>query len=186
MVSEDRHSAGGGAAGPASARDAGASVRAVGSDRQARFGDVDLDEKSKAIIEALQHDGRRPYAEIGREVGLSETAVRQRVARLVENGTMQIVAVTNPLQLGFQRQAMIGVSATGDLRETARALEGLPQVDYIVLTAGRHDLLVEVVCADDDELLDVLGRVRALPHVQRTETMTYLKVWDQVYNWGTR
>ncbi|GAA4511044.1 Lrp/AsnC family transcriptional regulator [Brevibacterium yomogidense] len=185
-MSDNGQGAGGRPGGPAELRAAGSPVRAVGSDRHARFGDVDLDEKSKAIIEVLQHDGRRPYAEIGREVGLSETAVRQRVARLVENGTMQIVAVTNPLQLGFQRQAMIGVTATGDLRETARALEELPQVDYIVLTAGRHDLLVEVVCADDDELLDVLGSVRALPHVQRTETMTYLKVWDQIYNWGTR
>lgn len=157
-----------------------------GSAAGARFGDVDLDDKSKAIIEALQHDGRRSYADIGRDVGLSETAVRQRVTRLVENGTMQIVAVTNPLQLGFQRQAMIGVSATGELRETAAALQELPQVDYIIITAGRYDLLVEVVCADDEELLDVLGQVRALPHVQRTETMTYLKLWDQIYNWGTR
>ena len=157
-----------------------------GSTAGARFGEVDLDDRSKAIIEALQHDGRRSYADIGRDVGLSETAVRQRVTRLVESGTMQIVAVTNPLQLGFQRQAMVGVSATGELRENAAALQELPQVDYIILTAGRYDLLVEVVCADDDELLDVLGRMRALPHVQRTETMTYLKLWDQIYNWGTR
>lgn len=157
-----------------------------GATHAARFGDVDLDDKSKAIIEALQHDGRRSYADIGRDVGLSETAVRQRVTRLVENGTMQIVAVTNPLQLGFQRQAMIGLSVSGDLTTAAAALEDLPQVDYIIITAGTFDLLVEVVCADDDELLALLNDLRALPQVQRTETMTYLKLWDQIYNWGTR
>ncbi|SMY11478.1 Lrp/AsnC family transcriptional regulator [Brevibacterium jeotgali] len=157
-----------------------------GSTAGARFGDVDLDDKSKAIIEALQHDGRRSYADIGRDVGLSETAVRQRVTRLVENGTMQIVAVTNPLQLGFQRQAMIGLSVSGDLTTAAASLEDLPQVDYIIITAGTFDLLVEVVCADDDELLALLNDIRALPQVERTETMTYLKLWDQIYNWGTR
>lgn len=157
-----------------------------GATSAARFGDVDLDDKSKAIIEALQHDGRRSYADIGRDVGLSETAVRQRVTRLVENGTMQIVAVTNPLQLGFQRQAMIGLSVSGDLTTAAASLEALPQVDYIIITAGTFDLLVEVVCADDDELLALLNEIRALPQVQRTETMTYLKLWDQIYNWGTR
>lgn len=147
---------------------------------------MDLDDKSKAIIEALQHDGRRSYADIGRDIGLSETAVRQRVTRLVENGTMQIVAVTNPLQLGFQRQAMIGLSVSGDLTTAAAALEDLPQVAYIIITAGTFDLLVEVVCADDDELLALLNDIRAIPQVQRTETMTYLKLWDQIYNWGTR
>ena len=157
-----------------------------GASSSARYGDVDLDDKSKAIIEALQHDGRRSYADIGRDVGLSETAVRQRVTRLVENGTMQIVAVTNPLQLGFQRQAMIGLSVSGDLTTAAAALEDLPQVDYIIITAGTFDLLVEVVCEDDDELLALLNNIRALPQVQRTETMTYLKLWDQIYNWGTR
>ncbi len=157
-----------------------------GASSSARYGDVDLDDKSKAIIEALQHDGRRSYADIGRDVGLSETAVRQRVTRLVENGTMQIVAVTNPLQLGFQRQAMIGLSVSGDLTTAAAALEDLPQVDYIIITAGTFDLLVEVVCEDDDELLALLNDIRALPQVQRTETMTYLKLWDQIYNWGTR
>lgn len=157
-----------------------------GATASGRFGDVDLDDKSKAIIEALQHDGRRSYADIGRDIGLSETAVRQRVTRLVENGTMQIVAVTNPLQLGFQRQAMIGLSVSGDLTTAAAALEDLPQVAYIIITAGTFDLLVEVVCADDDELLALLNDIRAIPQVQRTETMTYLKLWDQIYNWGTR
>lgn len=154
--------------------------------RRLRGPDPALDEKSKGIIEALQVDGRRSYADIGKEVGLSEAAVRQRVAKLQESGTMQIVAVTNPLQLGFQRQAMIGLAVTGDLTPVADELCRLPQVDYVVAAAGAHDVLVEVVCEDDDELLALLNTIREIPQVVRTETMTYLRLWDQRYNWGTR
>lgn len=156
------------------------------ADARLRSHDLQLDERSKAIIEALQHDGRRSYADIAKEVGLSEAAVRQRVAKLVENGTMQIVAVTNPMQLGFQRQAMLGLQVTGDLAPLADEICGMEQVDYVVAAAGTYDLLVEVVCEDDEELLALLGRIRTLPQVLRTEVMTYLKLWDQRYNWGTR
>lgn len=148
--------------------------------------ELELDSKSKAIIEALQQDGRRSYAEIGREVGLSEAAVRQRAAKLIAAGVMQIVAVTSPMQLGFKRQAMIGVRVHGDITETAEALSKLPQVDYTVVTAGTYDILIEVVCADDDELLETLQQLRAFKSIQSTETMMYLKLWDQKYNWGTR
>ena len=99
---------------------------------------------------------------------------------------MQIVAVTSPLQLGFNRQAMIGVKVSGDITETAEILSQLPQVDYTVVTAGVYDILIEVVCADDDELLGLLRQLRSIEHVESTETMMYLKLWDQKYNWGTR
>src|ERR1700712_1308569 len=112
-----------------------------------------LDETSKAIIEQLQVDGRRSYAEIGKAVGLSEAAVRQRVQKLTETGVMQIVAVTDPLQLGFYRQAMIGLKVTGDTRVVADALAALSAVDYVVLTAGTFDIMVEVVCENDDDLI---------------------------------
>src|SRR5436190_13237155 len=108
-----------------------------------------LDELSKQIIEKLQQDGRRSYAGIGKAVGLSEAAVRQRVQRLIDTGVMQIVAVTDPLQVGFSRQAMIGVRVDGDMTPVADALSGLPEVDYVVITAGSFDLLAEVVCEDD-------------------------------------
>ncbi|MEK6342442.1 MAG: AsnC family transcriptional regulator, partial [Curtobacterium sp.] len=85
-----------------------------------------IDETSKRIIEQLQADGRRPYGEIGKAVGLSEAAVRQRVQKLTETGVMQIVAVTDPLQLGFHRQAMIGIRVSGDTRTVADELERLP------------------------------------------------------------
>ncbi|GAB3252852.1 Lrp/AsnC family transcriptional regulator [Kineosporia babensis] len=146
-----------------------------------------LDETSKQIIEQLQEDGRRPYAAIGKAVGLSEAAVRQRVQRLLDNGVMQIVAVTDPLQVGFTRQAMIGVTVHGEIESVADELSAMTEVDYVVVTAGSFDLLVEVVCEDDDHLLEVVSRrIRALPGVRATETFVYLKLRKQLYNWGTR
>lgn len=146
-----------------------------------------LDDLSKAIIEQLQEDGRRSYAAIGKAVGLSEAAVRQRVQRLTDSGVVQIVAVTDPLQVGFTRQAMIGLRCEGDLEVVADALAALPEVDYVVITAGGFDLLVEVVCEDDDHLLEVLNqKIRGLAGVRSTETFVYLRLRKQLYNWGTR
>jgi len=149
--------------------------------------EVRLDEVAKAIIEHLQEDGRQSYAAIAKSVGLSEAAVRQRVQRMLDSGVMQIVAVTDPLQVGFRRQAMIGIRASGDLIDLGDALTELPDIDYVVTTAGSFDFLVEVVCEDDDHLLDLLSnRIRALPGVTETETFVYLKLNKQHYNWGTR
>ncbi len=146
-----------------------------------------LDDTSKAIIEQLQADGRRSYAEIGKAVGLSEAAVRQRVQKLTESGVIQIVAVTDPMQLGFTRQAMIGVRATGDTTAVAARLASLPGVSYVVLTAGSFDVLAEVVCESDDDLLDLLNRqIRAIDGVLSTETFVYLRLVKQLYDWGTR
>ena len=149
-------------------------------------GGVALDDVSKAIIEQLQQDGRRPYAAIGKAVGLSEAAVRQRVQRLVDGGVIQIVAVTDPLTVGFPRAAMIGIRCEGDMELVADKLEAMPEIDYLVITAGQYDLLVEVVCEDDDQLLEILSRVRSIPSVTVTETFVYLKLRKQTYSWGTR
>jgi Lrp/AsnC family transcriptional regulator, regulator for asnA, asnC and gidA len=149
--------------------------------------DVRLDDVSKAIIEQLQEDGRQSYATIAKRVGLSEAAVRQRVQRMLDAEVMQIVAVTDPLQVGFRRQAMIGIRVDGDLTPVGDALTEMKEVSYVVTTAGSFDLLAEVVCEDDDELLHLLTkRVRTLPGVQSTETFVYLKLNKQHYNWGTR
>ena len=145
-----------------------------------------LDHLSKQIIEQLQQDGRRSYAAIGKAVGLSEAAVRQRVQRLVDVGAMQIVAVTDPMTLGFPRQTMIGIRCNGDLERVASHLVGLDEIDYVVITAGSFDLLIEVVCENDDQLLEILGRVRSIPSVTSTETFVYLKLCKQTYSWGTR
>jgi Lrp/AsnC family transcriptional regulator for asnA, asnC and gidA len=148
---------------------------------------LQLDAVSKAIIEQLQTDGRRSYAEIGKAVGLSEAAVRQRVQKLQDSGVMQVVAVTDPMQLGFYRQAMIGVRVSGDTTRVAEALGALASVDYVVLTAGSFDILAEVVCENDDDLIDLLNkRIRAIEGVASTETFVYLKLFKQFYNWGTR
>lgn len=146
-----------------------------------------LDDVSKRIIEQLQEDGRRSYVTIGKAVGLSEAAVRQRVQRLVESGVMQIVAVTDPLQLGFAREAMVGVKVDGDLTRVTEAMAAMDEITYVVATAGGFDVLAEIVCGNDEDLLDLVnGRIRALPGVRSTETFVYLKLFKQHYNWGTR
>lgn len=146
-----------------------------------------LDEVSRAIIEQLQEDGRRPYAAIGKAVGLSEAAVRQRVQKLVDSGVMQIVAVTDPSRTGFARQAMISISVCGDVEKIAAHLADIDEVDYIVVTAGSVDLMVEVVVTDDAHLLELVNqRIRTIDGVVRTESYLYLKLVKQTYNWGAR
>ena len=146
-----------------------------------------LDDVNKRIIELLQRDGRMSYASMAKIVGLSEAAVRQRVQRLLDTGVMQIVAVTDPLTLGFARQVMVGIKVEGDMRPVAKALSEVPEIDYVVMCAGAYDLLAEMVCTDDDHLLTLLNdRIRAIPGVTATETFVYLKLAKQTYAWGTR
>lgn len=148
---------------------------------------VILDKAGKAIVEQLQTDGRMPYTKIAKAVGLSEAAVRQRVQQMVDDGVMQIVAVTDPLRLGFRRMALIGLKVDGDLRTVADQLTEVPEIDYLVMTAGRFDLLCEVVCEDDDALLNLVNdRIRAVHGVRETESFIYLKLSKQTYTWGTR
>ena len=148
---------------------------------------VALDDVDKRLIEALQQDGRRPYTQLAQEVGLSEAAVRQRVRRLVDTGVTQIVAVTDPMTLGFRRMAMIGVRIEGDVRAVADAISELPEIDYLVIVAGSFDLLVEAVCEDDQDLLALLNdKIRAVAGVSSTDTFTYLKICKETYTWGTR
>jgi Lrp/AsnC family transcriptional regulator for asnA, asnC and gidA len=149
--------------------------------------DPALDDVNKQIIEHLQRDGRMSYAALAKVIGLSEAAVRQRVQRLLDGGLMQIVAVTDPLTLGFARQAMVGVKVNGDLRTVADELAAIPEVDYVVICAGGYDLLVELVCTDDEHLLTMLNdAIRTVPGVTATETFMYLKLAKQTYAWGTR
>ncbi len=172
---------------PLTSNVAGATIVRVTVLRRAERSRATLDEVSKAIIEQLQQDGRRSYASIGKVVGLSEAAVRQRVQRLIDHGVMQVVAVTDPLELGFNRQALIGVRATGDLEPVADALVAMEEVDYVVVAAGSFDILAEVVAESDEHLLDIVSkRIRAIPQVLSTETFVYLKLRKQTYSWGVR
>lgn len=146
-----------------------------------------VDSISRRIISQLQSDGRRPYATVGKAVGLSEAAVRQRVQKLIDGGVMQIVAVTDPMQLGFARQAMVAISASGDVEAIAEQLAVIDEVDYLVVTAGSFDLLAEVVVADDAHLLELVNhRIRSIAGVTRTESFLYLRLAKQTYNWGSK
>jgi Lrp/AsnC family transcriptional regulator, regulator for asnA, asnC and gidA len=146
-----------------------------------------LDDISKRIVELLQEDGRRPYAEIAREVGLSEAAARQRVQRMTEAGIIQIVAVTDPMQLGFHRMSMIGIRVSGDPRAIAEELTTIPELAYVVITLGTFDILVEAVCENDEHLIDLIATpIRTIPGVAHTESMLYAGLYKDLYNWGTR
>jgi Lrp/AsnC family transcriptional regulator for asnA, asnC and gidA len=146
-----------------------------------------LDPVAKAIIEQLQEDGRRSYAAIARAVGLSEAATRQRVQRLIDEGVVQIAAVTDAASIGFHRMALLGVKVEGDTRQVADKLASLKEAEYVVICAGQFDLLVELICEDDEHLLRTVDeRVRTIPGVRNTETFVYLKVVKETYQWGTR
>ena len=144
-----------------------------------------LDATAKRIIELLQDDGRMSYSAIAKEVGLSEAAVRHRIQKLREGGVVQIVAVTDPIQMGFARQAMIGIKTTGNVQGVAAELAAMDEIDYIVITTGRFDILGEFVAENDEDLLEIVAtRVSAIDQVLTTETFVYLRLVKQTYAWG--
>ncbi len=145
-----------------------------------------LDDTDKEIIALLQDDGRMPFSTLGPKVGLSPAAVRQRVLHLIDQGVMQIVAVTDPMTLGFTVQAMAGIKVEGDLEEAARAISAIDAVDYVVIVAGRFDILVEVVAENMNRLIETMNRVRSIETIASTEIFTYLRLEKQTYDWGTR
>ena len=148
----------------------------------------EISDLDKRIIEHLQEDGRRPFTQIAAELGVSEAAVRARTNRMVERGILQIVGVTDPLKLGFHQQALIGIRCERDrLIEVAEAVADFPEVDYVVITAGTYDLLIETVCEDNNALLTFLAeRLRRIEGIRETETFVYLRMVKQTYQWGTR
>ena len=145
-----------------------------------------IDAFDKRIIEALQADGRRPYTRLARELGISEAAVRARVRKLTEARVIDVVAVTNPLMLGFDTMAIIGVQTDSSLQAIADEVAGWDEVSYLVISAGSFDLLVEVVCTDKRHLLELIGRLRDVEGVRSTETFMYLELHKQTFQWGTR
>ena len=145
-----------------------------------------IDAVDKRIIEALQTDGRRPYTRLARDLGISEAAVRARVRKLTEARVIDVVAVTNPLMLGFDTMAIIGVQTDSSLQAIADEVAGWDEVSYLVIAAGSFDLLVEVVCADNQHLLALIRRLREVDGVRSTETFMYLELYKQTFQWGTR
>ena len=147
-----------------------------------------LDDLDKAIIRCLQLDGRRPYAQIGRELKVPEATVRQRAERLISRRVVQVVGVTDPLAMGFQQPALIGIKVdAAKLAPIAAKIAELEEVTYLVVTAGRFDLMCEVVCEDNEHLMRVLTEDLAkIRGIRSTETMVELKFVKESYQWGTR
>ena len=159
-----------------------------GQDHGSRRGAVSvprsLDDVDQGIIEALQKNGREAFRRIAAEVGVSEATIRARYARLCEDNILQVTGVTNPLGLGFDAQAMVGIRTAGAPEAIADEIAGWEEAGYVVITAGRFDILVELVCADRRQLLDLTNRIRALEGVASTESFLYLELWKQLYDWG--
>jgi Lrp/AsnC family transcriptional regulator for asnA, asnC and gidA len=147
---------------------------------------VKLDVTDRHIIESLQRDGRRAYTVLAREVGISEAAVRARVRKLTEAGVIDVVAVTNPLMVGFDVMAMVGIQANSNLEQIADAVSAWDETSYVVILSGSFDLMVEIVCVDNQHLLKVVQRLRQVPGVKSTETFMYLDLHKQTFAWGTR
>ncbi len=146
-----------------------------------------LDVVDKLLIRLLQEDGRMSFTDLAREVDLSQNATRLRVQRLRQSGIIDIVAITNPLTLGFETMAMAGIEIDGPLRETAAMIDTIPEVSYVAICSGRYDLLVELVCDNDSQLIEIVDqRLRSIPAVHRVELFTYLDLKKQTYSWGTR
>jgi Lrp/AsnC family transcriptional regulator for asnA, asnC and gidA len=144
-----------------------------------------VDALDRSIIEALQENGRESFRRIAARLGVSEATVRARYARLTREGILQVVAVTNPLGLGFE-QALVGVKTSGAPGDVADEIARWPQADYVVVTAGQFDLVVEVLARDRRELLELTNRMRAIQGVASTETFFYLEMWKQLYDWGAQ
>jgi Lrp/AsnC family transcriptional regulator for asnA, asnC and gidA len=145
-----------------------------------------LDGIDQAIIEALQKNGREPFRRIAADVGVSEATIRARYTRLCEDNILQVTGVTNPLGLGFDAIAMVGIRTAGAPEPVADAISRWDEAGYVVVTAGQFDILVELVCADRRQLLDVTNRMRELDGVVSTESFLYLELWKQLYDWGAR
>jgi len=145
-----------------------------------------LDRVDQSIIEALQKNGRESFRRIATEIGVSEATVRARYSRLCDENILQVTGVTNPLELGFDAQAMVGIRTTGAPEPVADEIAKWDEAGYVVVTAGQYDLVVEVVATDRRELLELTNRMRALDGVVSTETFLYLQMVKQLYDWGTR
>ena len=144
-----------------------------------------VDELDRRIIEALQENGRESFRRIASRLGVSEATVRARYARLVKAGILQVTGVTNPLGLGFDAMAMLGINTAGAPQPVADVLTTWEETSYVVVTAGRFDVLVELVCIDRRHLLELTTRARGIPGVVTTETFLYLQLAKQVFGWGT-
>ncbi|MFJ5708306.1 Lrp/AsnC family transcriptional regulator [Streptomyces sp. NPDC093105] len=144
-----------------------------------------MDDIDQAILRELQVDGRIPYAELGPKVGLSPSAARLRLQRLIDSKAVQVVGVTDPMTMGRQTRALLGLRVDGAPRAVADELSRHHEVVYTVLTAGSFDLFAEVVCAHPRDLLDFVNDVvRAVEGVAAVESLPYFAIHTHRFLWN--
>ncbi len=142
-----------------------------------------LDEVDRYIIEALRKDGREPFAQIAERLNVSPGMIRQRYGRLIEQGLLKVVAITNPIQSGLKTMAMIGIRTDGNrMLQVADEIARLPEVVYLVVASGRFDILAEVFCRDHEDLLRfITEKLYAIEGVRESETFMHLKIVKEIY-----
>ena len=142
-----------------------------------------LDEIDHQIIAILQQDGRVPFAQIAEQLNVSAGMIRLRYNRLAEMGVLRVVAITNPLRMGYQTMAMIGIKADGkNLLEIADKIAALDEVIYLIVVSGAYDILAEIVCRDQKHLLQfITERLYKIEGVRESEFFMHLKIVKEVY-----
>jgi Lrp/AsnC family transcriptional regulator for asnA, asnC and gidA len=145
-----------------------------------------IDEVDKRIIGALQADGRRPYSRIAAELGVSESVVRYRATRLEEAGILQVVGIADPLRIGFDRMALIGLKVRpGALNAVCAAVTAFPETSYVAAIAGSYDVIAEVICRDTAHFTELLTeRLHHVDGVVSTESFLVLEIHKLAYGWG--
>lgn len=142
-----------------------------------------IDSTDREIISMLQKDGRLSFAEMAEILHVSPGMVRLRYNRLVKNGNLRVVAITNPLRLGYETMAMIGIRAEGNkVMQVAEKIRDLPEVIYLIVTSGKYDILAEVMCRDQADLLEFLTKkLYTIDGVRESETFIHLKIMKEIY-----
>jgi Lrp/AsnC family transcriptional regulator, regulator for asnA, asnC and gidA len=146
---------------------------------------VKLDDVDKRIISALQADGRRPYSRIAADLDVSESVVRYRAQRLEQAGVLQVVGIADPLRIGFDRMALIGLKIRpGSLDAVCAAITELPETSYVAALAGSFDAIVEVICRDTAHFTELLKRLHVVDGITSTESFLVLEIHKMAYGWG--
>jgi Lrp/AsnC family transcriptional regulator, regulator for asnA, asnC and gidA len=145
-----------------------------------------LDDIDRHVIAALQAEGRKPYSRIASELDVSESVVRYRAQRLEDEGMLQVVGIADPLRIGFDRMALVGLRVEpGTAERVCEAVTELPETSYVVMIAGSFDVLVEVICRDTDHFTELLTkRLQTIDGIVATESFFVLQVHKMAYGWG--
>lgn len=142
-----------------------------------------MDDIDRRIVQLLGRDGRMPYTALARELGVSESTVRQRVTRLQDNGTLRIVALCNPLTLGHQAVRLMIRCRDLTPQVVAKSLAAMPMINHVALCAGGQDILLEGTCRDQAQLVQLMDDVRMLPGVSEVQILLLLQLFKD-YSWN--